>query len=193
MACNIAKGRTDNACLDSLGGIKNIYFVNWAGQPPASGTIQGNATLTGEEITGMGALFDAYKYELRGASNIDETNTKDIAAGTSIFEASGTVTLKKQDKDTQAQLMLLSKGRPIVITESWAAQGATATFRLYGLHNGCDVTVNSASGADINEFNGYTLTVASRETNMAYYLASSLIAVGKSTSGFDIQTTNVTP
>ena len=35
----------------------------------------------------MGSAYDVFKYELRGTNNIDEANTKDINAGTSIFEA----------------------------------------------------------------------------------------------------------
>jgi len=127
-------------------------------------------------------FYDVFKYELRGTNNIDEANTKDINAGTSIFEASGTITLKKQDATTQAQMVLLSKGRPQII-----AEGYDGLFRIYGIKNGVDVTVNTASGADMNEFNGYTLTLASKEDNLAYFVASSLV-VADAATGFDVQT-----
>ena len=174
MACDITAGRNDSNCLDSLGGIKAIYVANFAKGMFA------DATFTGEEITAMGSAYDVYKYELRGTNNIDEANTKDINAGTSIFEGSGTITLKKQDATTQAQMVLLSKGRPQII-----AEGYDGLFRIFGIKNGVDVTVNTASGADMNEFNGYTLTLASKEDNLAYFVASSLIGVGN--SGFDVQ------
>ena len=174
MACDITAGRNDSNCLDSLGGIKAIYVANFAKGMFA------DATFTGEEITAMGSAYDVFKYELRGTNNIDEANTKDINAGTSIFEASGTITLKKQDATTQAQMVLLSKGRPQII-----AEGYDGSFRIFGIKNGVDVTVNTASGADMNEFNGYTLTLASKEDNLAYFVAASLIGVGN--SGFDVQ------
>tara|TARA_R100000951_G_scaffold91721_1_gene80097 strand:+ start:119 stop:652 length:534 start_codon:yes stop_codon:yes gene_type:complete len=176
MACDITAGRNDSNCLDSLGGIKAIYVANFAKGMFA------DATFTGEEITAMGSAYDVFKYELRGTNNIDEANTKDINAGTSIFEASGTITLKKQDATTQAQMVLLSKGRPQII-----AEGYDGSFRIFGIKNGVDVTVNTASGADMNEFNGYTLTLASKEDNLAYFVASSLVAEGAAT-GFDVQT-----
>ena len=113
MACDITAGRNDSNCLDSLGGIKAIYVANFAKGMFA------DATFTGEEITAMGSAYDVFKYELRGTNNIDEANTKDINAGTSIFEASGTITLKKQDATTQAQMVLLSKGRPQIIAEGY--------------------------------------------------------------------------
>ena len=175
MACDITAGRNDSNCLDSLGGIKAIYVANFAKGMFA------DATFTGEEITAMGSAYDVYKYELRGTNNIDEANTKDINAGTSIFEGSGTITLKKQDATTQAQMVLLSKGRPQII-----AEGYDGSLRIFGIKNGVDVTVNTASGADMNEFNGYTLTLASKEDNLAYFVASSLVAAGAAT-GFDVQ------
>jgi len=175
MACDITAGRNDSNCLDSLGGIKAIYVANFAKGMFA------DATFTGEEITAMGTAYDVFKYELRGTNNIDEANTKDINAGTSIFEGSGTITLKKQDATTQAQMVLLSKGRPQII-----AEGYDGSLRIFGIKNGVDVTVNTASGADMNEFNGYTLTLASKEDNLAYFVASSLVAAGAAT-GFDVQ------
>ena len=175
MACDITAGRNDSNCLDSLGGIKAIYVANFAKGMFA------DATFTGEEITAMGSAYDVYKYELRGTNNIDEANTKDINAGTSIFEGSGTITLKKQDATTQAQMVLLSKGRPQII-----AEGYDGSLRIFGIKNGVDVTVNTASGADMNEFNGYTLTLASKEDNLAYFVTSSLVAAGAAT-GFDVQ------
>ena len=175
MACDITAGRNDANCLDSLGGIKAIYVANFAKGMFA------DATFTGEEITAMGSAYDVFKYELRGTNNIDEANTKDINAGTSIFEASGTITLKKQDATTQAQMVLLSKGRPQII-----AEGYDGSLRIFGIKNGVDVTVNTASGADMNEFNGYTLTLASKEDNLAYFVAAGLVAENAAT-GFDVQ------
>ena len=176
MACDITAGRNDANCLDSLGGIKAIYVANFAKGMFA------DSTFTGEEITALTTgNYDVFKYELRGTNNIDEANTKDINAGTSIFEGSGTITLKKQDATTQAQMVLLSKGRPQII-----AEGYDGLFRIFGIKNGVDVTVNTASGADMNEFNGYTLTLASKEDNLAYFVTSTLISVGN--AGFDVQT-----
>ncbi len=175
MACDITAGRNDSNCLDSLGGIKAIYVGNY------EKGMYSDAVFTGEEITSFTTGgYDVFKYELRGTNNIDEANTKDINAGTSIFEGSGTITLKKQDATTQAQMVLLSKGRPQII-----AEGYDGSFRIFGIKNGVDVTVNTASGADMNEFNGYTLTLASKEDNLAYFVDSDLIGTGN--DAFDVQ------
>jgi len=75
-------------------------------------------------------------------------------------------------------MVLLSKGRPHII-----AEGYDGSFRMYGIKNGVDVAVNTASGADMNEFNGYTLTLASKEDNLAYFVAPTLMTNGT----FDVQ------
>ena len=180
MACDITAGRNDSNCLDSLGGIKAIYILNFAKGLFEDATSSWDIDQS-QSIVGLNNSYDVFKYELRGTNNIDEANTKDINAGTSIFEASGTITLKKQDATTQAQMVLLSKGRPQII-----AEGYDGSLRIFGLKNGVDVTVNTASGADMNEFNGYTLTLASKEENLAYFVASALVGVGV-TTGFDVQ------
>jgi hypothetical protein len=164
MSCDLTIGRYDGDCLDSVGGIKQIYIINY------TYNLKTLATITDETITAVSSQLDAFMFELRGANNIDESNTKDINAGTSIFEASGTITLKKQDNFTQGQMMLLSKGRPQVIVE-----GYDGSLRLFGIENGVDIAVNTASGADLNEFNGYTLTLTSKEINMAYFVDPSLL------------------
>ena len=161
MACDITAGRDDANCLDSLGGIKAIYILNFAKGLYADAHRLASTDPSGQEITTLNQTYDVFKYELRGTNNIDEANTKDINAGTSIFEGSGTITLKKQDATTQAQMVLLSKGRPQII-----AEGYDGLFRIFGIKNGVDVTVNTASGADMNEFNGYTLTLASKEDEL---------------------------
>ena len=117
MACDITAGRDDANCLDSLGGIKAIYILNFA-----KGLYAMLIGWRGRHRTRnhhFEQAYDVFKYELRGTNNIDEANTKDINAGTSIFEASGTITLKKQDATTQAQMVLLSKGRPQIIAEGY--------------------------------------------------------------------------
>ena len=69
-------------------------------------------------------------------------------------------------------MVLLSKGRPQII-----AEGYDGSFRIFGIKNGVDVTVNTASGADMNEFNGYTLTLASKEDNLAFFVPKHWLAV----------------
>ena len=54
MACDLTRGRKE-ACLDSTGGIKTVYFVDYGDL--------GTITKTDDEITDLGGTFTAYKYE----------------------------------------------------------------------------------------------------------------------------------
>ena len=176
--CDLTAGRLDGGCSENaIGGIKNIYIGNWV-----SG-FEATATLSSEEITAVSDSLSFFKYELRGTNNIDESNTKDINAGTSIFEGSGTITLKKQDKATQAQMMLASKGRKRVI-----AEGYDGSYRFYGYENGVDISVNTASGGDLNEFNGYTLTLATKESRLAPFVDPSIFIVDGSDASIRVLT-----
>ena len=171
MACDISLGRLE-PCKDSVGGLKAIYFINYDSSYYVRKTLTAD-----EELRDLGSDFNLYKYDLRGANNVDETNEISKENGTSFWTAAGTIALKKQDAVTRKQLKLLSYGRPIVVTE-----GYDGVYKLYGLENGCDVAVNTVSGAAMGDFNGYNLTIAAQEKEPAFIVDWALFtAVGNGT------------
>lgn len=157
MACDISLGRLE-PCKDSVGGLKAIYFINYD-----SSYYTGKTLSSDEELQDLGTAFNLYKYDLRGANNVDETNELSKENGTSFWTAAGTIALKKQDAVTRKELKLLSYGRPVVVTE-----GYDGVYKAYGLENGCDVQVGTASGAAMGDFNGYNLTIAAQEKDPAF-------------------------
>ena len=159
MACDLSLGRLE-PCKDSVGGLRNVYFVNY------DEAFFNDATLsTDDVITGLGTAYDAYKYELRGANTFDEANEVSRDNGTSFWTGTGTLAFKKQDAVTRKELKLMSYGRPIVITE-----GYDGLFKVYGFKNGCDVAVSTASGAAMGDLNGYNLTVTAMEQEPANFI-----------------------
>ena len=64
MACDLTKGRA-LPCRESVGGIKAVYFVDFGDL--------GTISLTSDEVTDMTGTFSAYKYELKGASSVEQT------------------------------------------------------------------------------------------------------------------------
>ena len=165
MACDISLGRLE-PCKDSVGGLKALYFINF------DSDLYDNAVKdTDEIITGFGlTTANAYKYELRGANTFDEANEVSKENGTSFWTGTGTVVLKKQDAITRKELKLMSYGRPIVISE-----GYDGSFKIYGLENGCDVSVNTASGAAMGDLNGYNLTITAQEKEPAFFIDPAII------------------
>tara|TARA_R110000803_G_scaffold170023_2_gene233099 strand:+ start:1957 stop:2487 length:531 start_codon:yes stop_codon:yes gene_type:complete len=175
MACDITVGRTE-PCKDSVGGLKNMYIVNY------SGTLLSGATLdANDQITGLASVVVAYKFELKGANTFDEANENSRDNGTSFWTGTGTIVLKKQDLTTQKEFKLLSYGRPQILIEDY-----NGNFRLAGAENGCEVSVNTASGAVMGDLNGYTLTFTSTESAMASYVSSAIVGAG---AGFDFNVT----
>jgi len=164
MACDISLGRLEPC--KSVGGLKAIYFINF------DSDLYDNAVKDADEtISSFGTITaNAYKYELRGANNFDEANEVSKENGTSFWTGTGTVVLKQQDAVTRKELKLMSYGRPILFTE-----GYDGSFKMYGLENGCDVSVNTGSGAAMGDLNGYTLTITAQEKEPAFFIESSLL------------------
>ena len=163
MACDISLGRLEPC--KSVGGLKAVYFINYDSSFYTSKTLG-----TDDIVETLGSAFNLYKYELRGANNFDEANEVSKENGTSFWTATGTLVFKAQDASTRKQMKLLSYGRPIVITE-----GYDGLFKMYGLENGCDVAVNTVSGAGMGDLNGYNVTVTAQEKEPAYFMDSGVL------------------
>lgn len=170
MACDISAGRLE-PCKDSVGGLKAVYFVNY------DADIYTDATIVSGEITGFGSAITLYKYDLKGANNsFDETNENSRDNGTSFWTQTGTLVLKKQDLATQSQLKLLAYGRPLVVVEYYAKDANDKNiFRMAGFENGCEVVVNTASGAAMGDLNGYNITFTGTEREPASFIDPTII------------------
>jgi len=172
MACDISLGRLEPC--KSVGGLKAVYFINYDSSFYTSKTLG-----TDDILETLGSAFNLYKYELRGANNFDEANEVSKENGTSFWTATGTLVFKAQDASTRKQMKLLSYGRPIVVTESYDTDNQ---YKIYGLENGCDVAVNTVSGAGMGDLNGYNVTVTAQEKEPAYFVDwSNFIGVGEGT------------
>ena len=159
MACDISLGRREPC--KSVGGLKAVYFINYNRQFYLQKVLNVN-----DEVEDLGGVsFNLYKYELRGANNFDEANEVSKENGTSFWTTTGTLVLKSQDSTTRKELKLMSYGRPIVVTE-----GYDGLYKIYGLENGCDVSVNTVSGAGMGDLNGYNLTVTAQEKEPAFFI-----------------------
>ena len=170
MSCDITKGRLE-PCKDSVGGLKAVYFVNY------DAAIAADATVVADQITAFDSAITLYKYDLKGANNsFDETNENSRDNGTSFWTQTGTLVLKKQDLATQSELKLLAYGRPLVVVEFYAKDANDANiFRMAGFENGCEVTVNTASGAAMGDLNGYNITFTGTEREPANFIAPTII------------------
>ena len=159
MACDLTLGRKE-PCKDVVGGLKAVYFTDFGDY--------GTVTQTNDEITDMSGTFTAYKYELKGNSSFEQTITSSRENGTTFFEQTLNLTLKKLSKEDNKELKLMAYGRPHVAIEDY-----NGNVFVMGLEHGAEVTGGTIStGAAMGDLSGYTLTLSAQELKPANFVAS---------------------
>jgi hypothetical protein len=159
MACDLTKGRKE-PCKDVVGGLRAIYFIDYGDL--------GTVTQTDDEITDLSGTFFAYKYELRGNSSFEQSISSSRENGTTFFEQTLNLTLKKLSKEDHKEIKLLAYGRPHVAVEDY-----NGSVFLMGLEHGADVSGGTiVTGAAMGDLSGYTLTLSGMEVKPANFVAS---------------------
>jgi hypothetical protein len=175
MACDISLGRIE-PCKDSVGGLDAVYFVN-------DGAITGFVmdTTDADVIASVEVTPDAYKYDLKGNSTFETTINSSTENGTSFFEQTLTLTLKKLDINSHKELKLLTWGKPKVIVKD-----NNGNFFLMGKEHGAEVTGGTVvTGGAMGDLSGYTLTLSAMERVPANFIDVTDEA-GLTTAGFTI-------
>ena len=168
MACDLTAGRVE-PCKDSVGGLKNLYFVNYGDL----GAITYDVTNT-DVIDLVAGTPNAYKYEIKGASSFTQNIQSSRDTGTTAFEQVIEVTLKKLTVADHKELKILAYGRPHVIVEDY-----NGNFFLAGLEHGAEVTGGTiVTGTAMSDLSGYTLTLTAMERVPANFLGDNPTAVG---------------
>ena len=165
MSCeNLSLGRL-KPCKGSVGGIKNIYFINY-------GDVDGiayNAT-DGDVIDTLGTSVSAYKYDVHFSSSLTQNVQASAENGTVAFEQVLEVSLPKLTKEDHKEIKLIAFGHPHVVVED-----QNDNFFVAGLINGMEVT-----GGTMGDMSGYTLTLTGMEKAPANFLDTDLVTAGGS-------------
>jgi hypothetical protein len=164
MSCDITNGRIEQ-CKDSVSGLKAIYFINYDDLNADDVIYDATDTDLITDWTPASAL-NLYKYELKGANSFETTINSSRDNGTTFFQQTLTIQLKRQDVATHKNVKLLAYGRPRIVVRTMTDQ-----FFLMGLTQGADVTAGTvSSGSALGDFNGYNLTFESMEVSPANFL-----------------------
>lgn len=168
MSCDITNGRIEQ-CKDSVSGLKAIYFINYDDLTPDSGLTYDATNTDVIETWQPASALSLYKYELKGANSFETTINSSRENGTTFFQQTLTIQLKRQDYATHKNVKLLAFGRPRIVVRTMTDQ-----FFLMGLTQGADVTGGTvSSGQNLSDFNGYNLTFESMEVSPANFLECS--------------------
>lgn len=179
MACDLTAGRAE-VCKDSLGGLDAVYFINY--DEVTGYTYDLTNTDVIETITGGGTI-NAYKYELKGTSSFEQSINSSRENGTTFFEQTLNLVLKKQDLATHKEIKLLSYGRPRVIVKDH-----NGNYFVMGLDWGAEVTGGSiVTGAAHGDLSGYNLTLTAQEKIPANFMEATDDA-GLATAGLTVVT-----
>lgn len=158
MACDLTKGRKE-PCKDVVGGIKAVYFLDYGDI-----TIAYDSTDT-DVVDDLGTVT-AYKYEIKGNSSFEQAITSSRENGTTFFDQTLNLTLKKLSKEDNKELKLLSYGRPHVVVHDYNGNAF-----LMGAEHGAEVTGGTiVTGAAMGDLSGYTLTLNAQEQIPANFL-----------------------
>ena len=166
MACAITHGRIE-PCKDSLGGLRNVYFINEDITPSYIYKLNdggGDAYILdddfSESIDYIEGIANLYKFELKSNENVfDQEIVSSRENGTTFFRQTLTIKLKKQDIATHNAVKTLAYAKPRILVENNEGQ-----FFLVGLLRGCDLTSGSInSGGALGDFSGYSLTFQAEE------------------------------
>lgn len=166
MACDLTRGRKE-PCKDVVGGLKNVYFVDFGDLGTVTKTDDEITNLTGDSSNNL----TAYKYELKGNSSFEQTVTASRENGTVFYEQTLNLTLKKLTKEDNKELKLLAYGRPHVAVEDY-----NGNVFMMGLEHGADVSGGTiVTGAGMGDLSGYTLTLSAQEREPANFMDSDTI------------------
>jgi hypothetical protein len=168
MSCDISAGRLE-PCKNSVGGLKAVYFVN-----DGDATGYTYDTVDTDVIDAVTGTPSAYKYDLKGNSSFEQTITSSRENGTTFFEQTLNLTLKKLTIKDHKQIKLLTYGKPQVIVED-----NNGNFFYCGLKHGMDVSGGTiVTGAAMGDLSGYTLVLTGMEPVPANFLGATLTAAG---------------
>lgn len=172
MACeNLSLGRL-KPCKDTVGGIKNIYFVNYGDFTGIAYNVTDTDVI--DDLVTAPATFNAYKYEVHFSSSFTQNIQSSMENGTTAFEQVLEVTLPKLTKEDHKELKLISFGHPHVIVED-----QNGSFFVSGLLNGMAVTGGTiVTGLNMGDLSGYTLTLTGMEKVPANFLDTNIVDAG---------------
>ncbi len=166
MACDtLTRGRKE-PCKDVVGGLRNVYFIEYSDANKSITFDSADNTLVKTLGTDASNEVDGHKYELKGNSSFEQNITSSRENGTTFFEQTLNLTLHKLTKEDNKELKLLAYGRPVIVVEDY-----NGNLFVMGVENGADLSGGTiVTGAAMGDLSGYTLTFTGMEKAPANFI-----------------------
>ena len=159
MACAVTKGRS-LPCKSSVGGLKNVYILDYSPAIAALSDSSGTITLPSD------GSAEFFKYEIKGNSSLETSVTSSRENGTTFYTQTLNLTLTYLDAKTQAELQTLAVARPYIVVVDYYGNNF-----LCGFENGMECTGGTVvTGAAAGDLSGFTLTFEGLEETAPYFL-----------------------
>ena len=149
------------ACLESTGGVKNVYI----GAFSDTTTFTYDADEIIDTVTSTESFY-TFKFRPQTASYGEEIS-KSLENGTTFWTQTLSVIFHKMDAAKRNNMLILSGTSMHVIVET-----QNGDYWWIGLANGADVSATtSGAGQAYGDLNGYNLTITGLEPIMAHELS----------------------
>lgn len=161
MSYLIQKGYKED-CKNFQGGVDKVYlfpYVKYGVSDVIFGGFSRNNNPNAQNITSF-PNTTIYEYE---AVNISYTENATITSGGIEWAQDLSFTLPRSFEALNAFKLMYQDYCAIILDRN-------GNYRLIGLWNGGEVTINAGTGGEKNAMNGSTISLKAREDNQAYFL-----------------------
>lgn len=170
MPCNTPISSIPKDCdTTNIGGIKKLYLI------PAD--LVSGITMTNGLVTAIGTLSGANFSEYaitKNSGNYVTAGAADLAAGSTLFPITVTVTIPKREAVKRNAIMQIAAGQRDLYLITLDANGL---YNLIGYENQANLTATAGgSGTAKAEGSNYVLTFLAEEPQLEVYVDPTIIA-----------------
>ena len=176
MSCLLTSGIA-KGCRDNSGGIKKVLLANksslWNVTPTAESNLDLGLISNINLADSVGAPTKFFEFvPNKMSSNWVENFQSNVQNGTIGYEQVLTLIFSKNEASKRNQIKLLGQAEIVAIVQDFNNK-----YFLLGEYNGLEVTGGkSDSGTNLNDLNGWSITIGGMEPNPAREISEGIIA-----------------
>jgi len=159
----IQKGYKED-CKNFQGGIDKVYLFPYVKYGVSDIAFRGNTKVNDPNAQSISRFPDTTIFEYE-AVNISYTENATTTSGGIEWAQDLSFTLPRSFEALNAFKLMYQDYCAIILDRN-------GNYRLIGLWNGGEVTINAGTGGEKNAMNGSTISLKAREDNQAYFLTN---------------------